>query len=353
MGGDTPVTNALLANGCCSHDQQLAKDAAAVCLNSGCPNGAMNPVLAYCSRFVGVGAIFALTAACFVGLMGQPRIFYSMAKDGLFFPIFGEIDPETHVPTAGIVFSGILASLLACFVDLEVLANVISLGTLLVFTFVDASVTILRLRPWHAREILSEKVFVLRTPEFAPTPTRFVAKTSSTKTISNRVYNWRKPWKSGRVKDNGNVPLCFILLFTVSVLFMSLGIRDSWNMVFIILFASLAILSSLLLLSLPRSKPPETFQCPLVPLVPLLGMASNLYMAGALPNLAWVCNILWLCLGLMFYLVYGIHNSTLDKTEEEGQPLLQASGVHYNAIPSGATLEFPPDIPHVNSAPQL
>ena len=188
LGEDIPILNALLANGCCSHEQQLAKYAADVFLNSGCPNGMLNPELAYCSRFVCAGAVFALTTATFFSLMGQPKIFYSMAKDGLLFPTFGEINPETHVPTAGIVFSGIVASLLACFVDLQVLAGVIYLSTLLVFTFVNAAVVILRLRPWHAQVGLSEKLFVLQTPQFHPTPTGAVTTSSTTTTMSNTIF---------------------------------------------------------------------------------------------------------------------------------------------------------------------
>jgi amino acid transporter len=57
--------------------------------------------------------------------MGQPRIFYKMAQDGLMFKIYAKVNRRTGVPTA----------LVACFVNLEALANVTSLGTLQVFTF--------------------------------------------------------------------------------------------------------------------------------------------------------------------------------------------------------------------------
>ena len=98
---------------------------------------------------VSFGAIFGLTTGTFTSFMGQPCIFYWMAKDGLLFPIFGIVNPTTRVPTAGILIMGVVASMLACFIPVESLGNMISLGMLMVFTFVDAGVIILRWSPGH------------------------------------------------------------------------------------------------------------------------------------------------------------------------------------------------------------
>jgi hypothetical protein len=84
----------------------------------------------------------------------------------------------------------------------------------------------------------------------------------------------------------------------------------------------------------------------LVPLVPLLGMGANLFMAGALPNMSWILSMSWLSVGLAIYLLYGIHHSTLREQEnscdsEEGRPMIISSSAHYNASPSGGRL-IPP-----------
>jgi len=76
--------------------------------------------------------------------MGQPRIFYKMAQDGLMFKIYAKVNRRTGVPTVGTIITGVLTALVACFVNLEALANVISLGTLQVFTFVNAGILLLR-----------------------------------------------------------------------------------------------------------------------------------------------------------------------------------------------------------------
>merc|ERR1712194_260637 len=63
------------------------------------------------------------------------------------FEIYGRIDPHTGVPIAGTIITGITTAFVACFIDLESLANTISLGTLQVFTFVNAGLIILRMSP--------------------------------------------------------------------------------------------------------------------------------------------------------------------------------------------------------------
>lgn len=347
LGGEVPITNALLANGCCTHGQQLTPDAAAVCLSNACD--AIHPVHLFASRIVGAGAIFALTSATFVGLMGQPRIFYSMAKDGLLFSIFGDIDPETHVPTAGILITGIMCATLSCFVDLQVLATVISLGTLLVFSFVDAAVIILRLRPWHEHMKLSERAFVLHTPTMSRHNSNSVLSSSflSSRTASQNAWSRAFHRKTSSVRDNGSKPTILVTSFAACVLLFSVGVRDSWNVAIIATMGFLVLACGIFLALLPRSDPPETFKCPWVPLVPLLGMGANLFMAGALPNSSWMWSMMWMALGLALYLLYGIHHSTLREQEEsyeEGRPLIVASGLHYNAIPSGATLVPPMEL---------
>jgi APA family basic amino acid/polyamine antiporter len=333
LGGDVPITNALLANACCDHQGQLAADATSVCLNSAC-KPVLHPLLMFCSRFVGAGAIFALTSACFVGLMGQPRIFYSMAKDGLLFPIFGEVNPRTHVPAAGILITGVMCAFLACFIDLQVLANVISLGTLLVFTFVNAAVIILRLRPWHTHQSVSERAWVLRTPPMS----RFASRLSDV-----TIACW---WESKSVRENGAKPTICVSVFTFSTLLVSIGIRDSWPLALPLLFGIVSALCVYVLLTLPRSDPPETFTCPLVPLIPLFGMTCNLFMAGSLPNSSWLLSISWTVLGIVVYFCYGLQHSTLrldeERETEEGRSLMVSSSLHYNAIPSGAVLIEPP-----------
>lgn len=145
LGQTVPIINALLVNACCTHEEQLAQNAINACLLS-CPSYSVHPWLATVGRLVGFGAILGLTASCFTSLMGQPRILFSLAREGLIPPIFAAVNPQTQVPDASIIITGIITAVLACFAPMEALASLISLGTLLVFTLVNAGVLVLRLR---------------------------------------------------------------------------------------------------------------------------------------------------------------------------------------------------------------
>lgn len=80
-------------------------------------------------------------------LFSLPRIVYAMAEDGLFFSIFARVNPITKVPVNAILVFGILMATMALIFDLEALVQFLSIGTLLAYTFVAASVIVLRFQP--------------------------------------------------------------------------------------------------------------------------------------------------------------------------------------------------------------
>mmetsp|Transcript_26324 Transcript_26324/g.72661 ORF Transcript_26324/g.72661 Transcript_26324/m.72661 type:complete len:734 (-) Transcript_26324:1403-3604(-) len=145
LGETVPVINALLVNACCTHQEQLETGAVQTCLTE-CSAYSVHPWLATVGRVVSVGAILGLKASCFTSLMGQPRILFSLAREGLIPSVFGEINAETQVPDKGILVTGVITAALACLAPMESLANLISLGTLMVFTLVNAGALVLRIR---------------------------------------------------------------------------------------------------------------------------------------------------------------------------------------------------------------
>lgn len=80
-------------------------------------------------------------------LFSLPRIVYAMAEDGLFFSVFSRVNPVTKVPVIAILVFGSLMAFLALIFDLEALVQFLSIGTLLAYTFVAASVIVLRYQP--------------------------------------------------------------------------------------------------------------------------------------------------------------------------------------------------------------
>jgi len=102
------------------------------------------PSLTWLKLIVEVGAIAGLSSVILVMLMGQPRIFYSMAQDGLLPKVFAKVHPKFQTPYMGTIYVGVFACLLAGFLPIGLLGELVSMGTLLAFATVSIGVLVLR-----------------------------------------------------------------------------------------------------------------------------------------------------------------------------------------------------------------
>lgn len=93
---------------------------------------------------IAVVAIFGLISVVLVSIVGQVRIFFAMARDGLIPAALGRVDKNRHTPYVGTIVTGVVAAVTAGFVPLGLLGELISIGTLLAFAIVCAGVLILR-----------------------------------------------------------------------------------------------------------------------------------------------------------------------------------------------------------------
>ena len=102
--------------------------------------GPLGPVRALVSLVALVGLV-SVVLACIVG---QVRIFYSMARDGLLPPAFARVSGAHRTPVIGTLLTGAVAALIAGLIPLAALGELISLGTLLAFTMVCVGIPMLR-----------------------------------------------------------------------------------------------------------------------------------------------------------------------------------------------------------------
>ncbi len=165
----------------------------------------------WAAGIVAFGSVVAHTAVLLVFQLGQPRIFFSMARDGLLPPTFASVHPRYQTPHVTTILTGLFVGGTACFASLDEMADLCNIGTLSAFFLVCAGVLVLRRKD----------------------PAR-----------------------------------------------------------------------------------PRPFRTPLVPLVPILGMASCLYLMLGLPFRAWLRFGLWLGAGLLIYAAYGYRKSRLCASGE-------------------------------------
>lgn len=168
------------------------------------------------------------------------------------------------MPVVGTLLTGAFTALLALFMSLNSLADAISIGTLLAFNLVNAGVIMVR----YSR------------PESYPV-----------------------------------VPVLLVAAYVVMCFLSAMGYVRGLPLPVPIVFAVLAVAVFAGLCGFhfycKNQNIPKTFKCPLVPLVPCIGIAINSYMLAGLEGMAWIRLGVWLVLGLLIYFIYGIRFSRM------------------------------------------
>jgi amino acid transporter len=247
-----------------------------------------------------IAALLGLAAVILSSVMGQARVTRAFAKDGLLWPIFGELDPETNVPVKGAWISTIICALMAATLNLDTLATLCSVGNLLVYAVIDAAVIQMRL---------------------AEVPS--------------------KPGRRGQIVFIA--PWSFLVLSIISAFVVAAEAPLWLNLIFAaLLFANYVVLQVLIYQTnqikkqdaaqglLATVEPPKAlFLCPLMPLLPCFGIWTNCVLSTVGSNgLTWAIFAAFEFVGLLFYACYGYKHSKLRKRidKHEAAKLQAADG---------------------------
>ncbi len=220
---------------------------------------------------ISLGGFVGLTTVVLVLLMSQPRIWFAMARDGLLWPWFAKIRPQSGTPANAQILAGCIAAFMAAIVPMETLHHTVSIGTLFAFVVVSGSILILRYKD-----------------EAKPGPA---------------------------------VGMTLVLSVGLAVLCKGLaeyldGAKsehsDGYKLALTVIGAIITLIPTIYFFMQPTRSLPTTFRCPLVPLVPILGMGANIFLMVQLSMEAWVRLAIWLLIGFAIYFFYGRSHSKLS-----------------------------------------
>ncbi|KAL5238581.1 hypothetical protein ACI65C_005991 [Semiaphis heraclei] len=249
---------------------------------------------------VTIGAVFALCTNMIGTLFPLPRILYSMASDGLLFHIFSKVDPKTKTPFWGTFICGAFAAILSSLFDLQQLMNMMSIGTLMAYSLVCICVLILRYKNDN--------------PEECKVRDNGRVRVSLMRLLSS---SFNLPKSQITTKKTGRTSIIIILAYlVVSVCFCSsVSIAQNEGKFNMFTYVT-CIVSGVCLLVLcyslsrqPQSTNRPTFHVPLVPFVPCLSVVLNIYLMTQLDTSTWIRFTVWLFIGLLIYLFYGLRYS--------------------------------------------
>ncbi|KAK1159946.1 cationic amino acid transporter 4-like [Acipenser oxyrinchus oxyrinchus] len=309
---------------------------------------------------VAIGSICAMNTVLLSNLFSLPRIVYAMAEDGLFFQVFAWVHPVTKVPVIAIVVFGILMAILALIFDLEALVQFLSIGTLLAYTFVAASVIVLRFQPNKP----SSSPSATQPPASQPSsPAQDSGELKEYESFSEKLQLVEMQKKAKERREPGQlrpvfdpylkflnafepgevvtisvvsmvvcaICMCIILVFGTNQLQLPL-----WSVCLLAVLCGTGYLLSLFFIWVHEQQHIiKTFQVPLVPLIPGLSILMNVFLMLKLSAMTWIRFSVWLLVGLLVYFGYGIWHSK----ENLREPKPHSVAARYVVLPSGSLVE--------------
>ncbi|KAL7594867.1 cationic amino acid transporter 2, vacuolar isoform X1 [Lactuca sativa] len=247
-----------------------------------------------------IGSVTALCAALIGGILPQPRILMAMARDGLLPSFFADINKRTHVPVKSTIATGIFIASLAFSMNVDQLAGMVSVGTLLAFTAVAISVLILR---------------------YIPPETTLLQSPSPESEFNNDNKDLTQKDKGDEARRRKMAAWSISIVCAGVIVFASAASAKAIPIVPRVTLCGLgsaALLSGLAVLtSIDQDDARLTFGetggflCPFVPFLPVACILVNTYLLINLGIGTWIRVSVWLVIGVLVYVLYGRKHSLL------------------------------------------
>ena len=296
--------------------------------------------LKWMSGIIGVSAVIAMASVLLVFQMGQPRIWMSMSRDGLLPKQFSKVHPKYKTPSFATIVTGFVVAVPALFMNLTMVTDLCSIGTLFAFVLVCAGVLVLQNKPdiprgkFKTPYVNSKFVFPLlmligisiaftinrqTTMDFITNEKKINDPTTIIKSLDKEQTKVVFDFLKTKVTDYKNDDIENVLGFFYNDALMYKNVVDSLP-----IDDSLKYESGF---SLFKHKIPMwIFLISLLffvvwswkqnlSLIPLLGLVCCLYMMAELSVWNWIYFTCWLLIGLTIYFGFSHKNSKLNQKE--------------------------------------
>ena len=271
---------------------------------------------------VAIGALFGLSTSLLGAMFPLPRVILAMASDGVIFRFLATIHPRFQTPVIATVIGGLVTGVLAMLMDLKMLIDMMSIGTLMAYMIVGVCVIILHYKPETKPE--SEATDVEDEDDHEDNDRAVLTQTDDLVAdgfLKQLVNHRRRKVPNERTFQLSiKLVIAFILVVTIEA-FICAQYLIPWTASTVILVV-LELNSFLLfliffgLLCQPRNSEKLTFKVPMVPLLPCISIFINIYLMMKLSLETWIRFFVWLSVGLIIYFSYGIRNSSERRREE-------------------------------------
>ncbi|KAH9607101.1 hypothetical protein KSS87_005030, partial [Heliosperma pusillum] len=221
----------------------------------------------WASHLVGVGASLGIVASLLVAMLGQARYLCVIARARLVPAWLAKVHPSTGTPMNATLFLGLCTASIALFTELEIVLEIISIGTLLVFYLV-------------ANALIYRRYVIMSTCNNPPLHT-----------------------------------LLFLFLLTATSLGFSLSwkLEERWWGLSVVFGASWITITAVFHRMMPASssqqQPQLDWSVPLMPWPAALSVFLNVFLMTTLKIMSFQRFGIWACLTVLFYLLYGVHST--------------------------------------------
>ncbi|CAH9111532.1 unnamed protein product [Cuscuta europaea] len=236
------------------------------------------------SNVIGAGASFGILTSLLVAMLGQARYMCVIGRSRVVPRWFAKVHPRTSTPVNASLFLGVFTAVIALFTDLQILLNLVSIGTLFVFYMV-------------ANAVIYKRYVAVGTTN---------------------------PWPT----------LSYLLSFTLTAVLFTLlwHFAPAGKAKAFLLGACIVIAISILQLfqwMVPQANKPEFWGVPLMPWIPSTSIFLNIFLLGALDSPSYVRFGFFSGLAVIVYVMYSVHAS-FDAEEQKGQENIEMK--EYNEV---------------------